>query len=193
MSKSIIAIFRKEVYEPLGEILKKEGDQGFIKKGPSLVKKFYKKYPGELCCLETKPAQSGYTRKKVICDNGRHAVRCMEWCPDTKSLIHEHGGRPCFDIVLGGEIDVVDYQPQKQKDGNFKLEKTREYTVGVGNFVTVDPTNGNSEVHEVINHKERSKSLHFYPIDHRYLGIYKKTKKNSGDLYEHIVCDVPND
>jgi len=185
---NLIEVFRKEVYKPLGDILKEEGDGGFIKKGPDIVFSFFKKHPQKLYSLKSKYAEEGYTRKKVICDDGLHAVRCMEWCPNAVSPIHEHGGRPCFDIVLEGELDIVDYSPNRE--GNlFRLVEKKRYSVSVGDFVKVDPFKG-GEIHEVINGRVRSRSLHFYPIDHRSLGLYKRRKDG---LFEYDTCDVPND
>lgn len=185
-------MFREMVYDPLGYILDVEGDEGFITKGPRLLKEFYKEYSNFLETLATKHAEEGYTRKKVICDDGlegrhSHAVRCMEWAPGAKAPIHGHGGRPCFDIVLVGFIDVIDYAPSRVKDDVYTLKKIREYRVHPGDLVIVNPFVDKSEVHAVMSPEERSKSLHFYPIDHSSLGVYESVSDGHYRRVEHAV------
>ena len=169
-----LELFRQEVYEKLGKILEERGDQGFISEGPKIVAKFYEKHSDIIKNFETKHTESGYTRKKVICDNGKHAVRFMEWYPKSVSPIHEHGGRPCFDIVIEGVLEVGDFKAVKNKDGGneYKLEEVKRYKAKPSGFIIVDPKKTGMEIHIVKSLNEKSRSLHFYPIDHRSIGIY---------------------
>lgn len=184
-----LSLFRKKMYEPLGRILDEEGDEGFITEGPTLIQAFYQAHRNVLEHFTTKHAESGYTRKKIICDDGRHAVRCMEWAPSATSPIHEHAGRPRFDIVLEGYLEVTDYEPKSEKSDHYTLKETDSYSAGVGELVVVNPFK-NSEVHKVVSPRGRSKSLHFYPRDHRILGVYKPV---SGDVYKRVEESVPDD
>lgn len=184
-----IALFREKVYEPLGKILDAEGDRGFVTKGPPLVAAFYEEHREILEQLATKPALHGYTRKKVICDNGRHAARCMEWAPDAVSPVHEHGGHVCFDIVLQGAISVTDYRPRHVEGDVYELEEVRQYTARPGEFVTVDIFADDFEAHVVKGAHERSKSLHFYPIDHKALYIYEPMGEGRYKKVLHPVAD----
>jgi len=144
-------LFRQEVYERLGRILEEKGDEGFILEGPKIVSEFYSKHPGFFEKIETLPAIERYTRKKVICDDGKHAVRCMEWAPDSKSPIHEHGGRPCFDIVLSGELEIIDFDPKKVEgtEDEYELIEIHRYDVKVGEFVIIHPQKTGNELHAV--------------------------------------------
>lgn len=190
-----LKIFRERIYEPLGEILSKKGDEGFVSDGVGLVKKIFEESPTIFDSLLTKEAAEGYTRKKVICDNGRHAARCMEWASDAKSPVHEHGGRVCFDIVLEGKIEVVDYEPKKIEDKSSRgealyelIEKSR-YSASRGEFVVVDPFKNSFEAHAVSSPDGKSKSLHFYPIDHRSIYIYQAQGENLFRKVSHSLAD----
>jgi len=184
-------LFRQEVYEKLGKILEESGDEGFISEGPKIVSEFYKKHTNIMEKFETKHAETGYTRKKVICDNGKHAVRFMEWCPDSKSPVHEHGGRPCFDIIIDGELEIGDFKQVKLKDtkNEYKLEEIKKYKAGVGEFIIVDPEKTGIEIHIVMSPNGKSRSLHFYPIDHRSVGVYEKIDNGNFLREEHSLPD----
>lgn len=189
MITSAIDLFREEVYERLGTVLSNEGDEGFITKGPGIVKEFYTKHPEIFQSLETKHAESGYTRKKVICDNGKHAVRFMEWSHGSESPIHEHGGRPCFDIVIEGELVITDLKATKiDEEDKYKLEEVKKYTVGSGEFVIVDHRE-EIEIHIVKSPNGKSKSLHFYPIDHKSVGVYVKGSDGNFKREEYPLPD----
>jgi hypothetical protein len=187
-----IQLFREGIYEPLGKVLEGEGDQGFVTKGPEIVRAFYGAHPDVLENLATKHAESGYTRKKVICDNGRHAARCMEWAPGAISPIHEHGHRVCFDIVLSGELTVVDYRPHvaDEKENLYRLEEVRRYTAKKGEFVVVNPMATDYEAHDVTTVGERAKSLHFYPVDHRDIAVYEPAERG---LYRKVTRSLADD
>ena len=184
-----LKLFRKDVYEPIGRILDSVGDAGFITEGPLVIEDFYKRHREILESFGTKPAIRGYTRKKIICENGRHAARCMEWAPDAVSSIHEHGGRPCFDIVLEGRLKIVDYFPERIEGNLFELREVNKYEVGPGEMVLVNPIKDKSEVHMVMNSGVRSRSIHFYPIDHRFLGVYETVGEDKYRKSKRAVSD----
>ncbi len=191
MNEEILNQFRELIYNPLGQISASEGDMGFVSKGPQIVADVYAKEPELFATLATKHAEEGYTRKKVICDNGKHAVRCMEWAPDAISAIHEHGGRVCFDIVLEGVLEVIDYRPHAIAGEKelFFLEEVRRYEAHMGEFVIIDPFTNDFEAHTVVNLHTTSKSLHFYPIDHRSMYIYQDLGDNTFSRVEHPLAD----
>ena len=184
-----ITALRKEVYEPLGEILKNKGDDGFISEGPKLLKTFYDKNCANMNAIESDHAEYDYTRKRVICENGLHAIRCMEWAPGASSAIHEHGGRPCFDIVLEGELEIIDYFVEHIEGEKYNLTEIKRYSAQIGDLVIVNPIDSNSEVHTVVNGSRRSRSLHCYPIDHQSLGVYT----SEGDYYVRSECTLATD
>ena len=61
-------LFREKVYSPMTKALDKDGDKGFLGEGIPLVVDFYKKNKEILIDFETEHVQTGYSRKKVICD-----------------------------------------------------------------------------------------------------------------------------
>jgi len=180
---------RNCIYNPLGYILEKEGDRGFINHGPDIVKSLYRERPEIFSSLVSAHAESGYTRKKVVYDDGKHVARIMEWCPKCNSHIHGHGGRVCFDIVLQGELVAINFMPTKLHDNVYILEELPRETALPGECLIVNPYESKSDVHMIISPNERSKSLNFYPIDHRSVGIYVPNGDASYNRKNHILSD----
>ena len=178
-----IALFRLEVYDKLGEILNNFGDNGFISIGPKIIKDFYNKHREFFRQFETIHVDSGYTRKRVICDNKKHASRFMEWSPNCVSPIHEHAGRVCFDIITEGKMLVINFRSIKiGENEEYKLEEINRAFASPGDVVIVNPQKMGSDIHIVLSPYGTTKSLHFYPIDHKTIGIYKPKDHNLKEI-----------
>jgi len=150
----------KELYSKLGTILE-EGDDAFITKGPLMVRKYFSK-KDFLKALKTNPAKNGYTRVKVIGENGKHVIRFMEWAPGFNLMPHEHHGRPCFELLVSGQTVVSDMLTTQVKDDLYKLKVIQTKIVNPGEFAVVDPRI--TQIHSVFS-PVRSTSVHFYPSD----------------------------
>jgi len=150
-----ISEIRKRIYDPLGYILEEEGDFGFIKHGPDIVKSLYNNEPELFSALAPVHAESGYTRKKIIYDDTKHAALLMEWCPNCLSPIHEHGGRVCFDIVIDGELQAINFKAERVSESTYRLKKMSSYIVRPGECVIVNPFESKSDIHMISSQKGR--------------------------------------
>lgn len=174
----------RQLYDRLGDILKK-GDDIFIREGPLLLKDYFEN--GHLKGLQSRPASTGYTRKKVMGDQGKHVIRFMEWSPGFSIFPHEHHGRPCFEFLVSGNLIVSDFLPAQNGKNEFTLELLKTHVVNPGQFAIVDPRI--TQVHSVFS-PVRSRSLHVYPEDNYFTMGYIH---NGDDTYQRREFDLKDD
>lgn len=171
----------QELYTELGALLEK-GDNTFIEDGPVLLQSYIER-DGFFDGVEPEHAEDGYTRNRVIgggeaCGE-EHVIRFMEWPPGYRLMPHEHHGRPCFEVLVDGELHVTDMtaEPVDERTDRYRLEEVGTYTVHPGDAGIIDPRE--NEIHAVET-MDRSRSLHVYPEDNASCAGYVQ---ETDDLY----------
>lgn len=157
----------RNVYEQLGDLLA-ESDAAFVEEGPALLKRAMAQ-PGFFDGINTISATDEYTRAKIIGDEG-HVIRFMEWPPRYSLMPHEHHGRPCFEVMVDGQLLLADMTAEEVGVEQYRLD-------------VVDPRL--NEIHTVYS-PVRSRSLHVYPSDNCYsIGYVPVEEETAGeDRYE---------
>ncbi len=173
----------REVYDELGALLS-QGDDVFIEEGPALLKEAIGR-EGFFRNVTTDPAAPDeYTREKVIGDPGGHVIRFMEWPPEYTLVPHEHHGRPCFEVLVEGQLMLADFERSRVGEDRYTLELVDSSVTDPGESAIVDPREG--EIHSVYS-PVRSKSLHVYPEDNwRAFGYRFRDEAGSADIYERV-------
>jgi len=171
----------REVYVELDELLD-QGDDVFIEKGPELLKEAITQ-PGFFENVETdSAAPDEYTRNKVIGDPGEHVIRFMEWPPEYTLMPHEHHGRPCFEVLVEGQLMIVNLERTEISDNEYTFDIVDSTITQSEESAVVDPRE--NEIHAVYS-PVRSKSLHVYPGDNwKAYGYVLKDGDDSADIYE---------
>jgi hypothetical protein len=171
----------REVYDELGELLER-GDGAFVEEGPGILKEAIAR-EGFFENVSTDPAAPDeYTREKVIGDPGEHVIRFMEWPPEYTLMPHEHHGRPCFEVLVEGQLLVADLERTRVSEGEYTFETLGGAVIDPGESAAIDPRN--NEIHSVYS-PVRSKSLHVYPEDNwRAYGYVPKESATNADIYE---------
>jgi hypothetical protein len=180
----------REVYDKLGALLR-QGDHVFIEEGPDTLKKAIKQ-GGFFENVSTDPAEPDeYTREKVIGDPGEHTIRFMEWPPEYALLPHEHHGRPCFEVLVEGQLLVTDFERTQLSDNTYEFNILDTTIVRPGDSAVIDPRE--NEVHSVYS-PVRSKSLHVYPEDNwKAYGYVLQESENNADIYERKEFQLRQD
>jgi len=173
----------REVYDELGALLS-QGDDVFIEEGPALLKEAIAR-DGFFRDVTTDPAAPDeYTREKVIGDPGAHVIRFMEWPPEYTLVPHEHHGRPCFEVLVEGQLMLADFERSKVGEDRYTLELVDSSVTDPGESAIVDPRK--QEIHSVYS-PVRSRSLHVYPEDNwRAFGYRFREEADSADIYERV-------
>jgi hypothetical protein len=171
----------REVYDELGALLERS-DDAFVEEGPGLLQDAIAQ-EGFFENVHTDPAAPDeYTREKVIGDPGEHVIRFMEWPPEYTLMPHEHHGRPCFEVLVEGELLVADLERTEVGDNEYTFDVRESTVTKPGESAVVDPRE--NEIHSVYS-PVRSRSLHVYPEDNwRAYGYVRKESENSADIYE---------
>lgn len=169
----------REVYEALGDLLE-EGDDVFVERGPALLQEAIED-PAFFEGVDTEHAPPGeYTREKVIGDEGRHVVRYMEWPPEYSLMPHEHHGRPCFEVLVEGQLLLANMAAERVGDDAYEMNLVGTDTTAPGEAAVIDPRE--CEIHAVYS-PVRSRSLHVYPDDSYYGVGYVPKEDAEGDVY----------
>ena len=146
-------------------------DNAFIEEGPTLLKHIFEEQGLEklMAGIRYKYPQDGYTRTKLIGEKGKQVIRFMEWPFSYYLHPHEHHGRPCFEILIYGKLEVIDFKPVEVGEGRYKLDFFKRDVLNPGQVGIIDPRI--TEVHSVRSLK-KSGSLHVYPSDENYTTAY---------------------
>ena len=171
----------REVYDELGDLLER-GDDVFVEEGPGILKEAITR-EGFFENVSTDPAAPDeYTREKVIGDPGEHVIRFMEWPPEYTLMPHEHHGRPCFEVLVEGQLLIADLERTQESEGEYTFDVLDSAITRPGESAVIDPRE--NEIHSVYS-PVRSRSLHVYPEDNwrAYGYVYKESEKNT-DIYE---------
>ena len=171
----------REVYDELGALLER-GDDAFVEEGPGILQEAITR-EGFFENVHADPAApEEYTREKVIGDPGGHVIRFMEWPPEYTLMPHEHHGRPCFEVLVEGELLVADLERTEVGDGKYTFEVLGSTVTEPGEAAVIDPRE--NEIHSVYS-PVRSRSLHVYPEDNwRAYGYVLDESENDADIYE---------
>jgi hypothetical protein len=171
----------REVYDELGDLLER-GDDAFVEEGPGILKEAITR-EGFFENVSTDPAAPDeYTREKVIGDPGEHVIRFMEWPPEYTLMPHEHHGRPCFEVLVEGQLLVADLERTEVSEGEYTFDVLDSAITRPGESAVIDPRE--NEIHSVYS-PVRSRSLHVYPEDNwRAYGYVYKESENNTDIYE---------
>lgn len=173
----------RRMYDELGELLERS-DAAFVEEGPDVVKTAITD-PGFFEGVSTEHAEQGtYTREKVIGDSGGHVVRYMEWPPEYALMPHEHHGRPCFEVLVEGQLVLTDLASTAVGENEYTFDVIETTTADPGEAAVVDPRE--NEIHAVYS-PVRSRSLHVYPDDNwESYGYVPKDDPTSDavDVYE---------
>lgn len=165
----------EKLYLQLRESMKK-GDKKFIYYATAALRDGF--LEGIFSSLHFDPAPPGkYTRKKIMgTTEDDLVIRAMEWnsvCVPP----HEHHGRPCFEIILGGVFRVTMWSASKKREG---------YALRAGAIHSLHPGDVAVLTHDENIHSVEcggvGRSLHIYPLDKPFTYVYKK----SGSLWERI-------
>lgn len=171
----------RQVYDDLGELLDR-GDDVFVESGPARLQEAITRDDFFIDVTTDPAAPDQYTREKVIGDPGEHVIRFMEWPPGYVLMPHEHHGRPCFEVLVEGQLMIADFDRTRTGDDEFTLEVIDSSIVQPGESAVVDPRQ--NEIHGVYS-PVRSKSLHVYPEDNwRAFGYVLKEEAAVADIYE---------
>ena len=170
----------RDVYRELGELLS-DGDDMFVERGPGVVQEAIGR-EGFFDGVSTDFAEEGsYTRKKVIGEPGKHVIRYMEWSSGFSIFPHEHHGRPCFEVLVDGLLNVVNMDAEEREDEGYRLEVVGSEVTEPGDAAVVDPRI--TDIHAVYS-PVRSRSLHVYPDDNHYSYGYVYDETRDGeDVY----------
>lgn len=176
----------RNVYEQLGDLLA-ESDAAFVEEGPALLKRAMAQ-PGFFDGINTISATDEYTRAKIIGDEG-HVIRFMEWPPGYSLMPHEHHGRPCFEVMVDGQLLLADMTAEEVGVEQYRLDVVDTTTAGPGDSAVVDPRL--NEIHTVYS-PVRSRSLHVYPSDNCYsIGYVPVEEETAGeDRYERKQFEI---
>jgi hypothetical protein len=177
------------VYQTLGDLLE-EGDDAFIEEGPEVVQSAIED-PAFFDGVSTEHATDSYTRAKVIGREGEHVIRYMEWPPEYALMPHEHHGRPCFEVLVEGNLFLANMEATDVEDGRYTLDVTDTDVCWPGDAGIVDPRDG-SDIHSVYS-PVRTRSLHCYPDDNYYGVGYVPADDADGDLYEREKFQLRED
>jgi hypothetical protein len=178
----------RDVYDQLGELLR-EGDAAFVEEGPALLKQSMSQ-PGFFDGVETIVATDRYTRAKIIGED-QHVIRYMEWPPEYSLMPHEHHGRPCFEVMVDGQLLLADMDAEKVEEEQYRLDVVDTTTAGPGDSAVVDPRK--NEIHTVYS-PVRSRSLHVYPSDNCYSVGYVPIEEDiEDDRYERKRFEIQED
>lgn len=173
----------RRMYDELGELLERS-DEAFIEEGPAVVKNAIAE-PGFFDGVTTAHAERGdYTREKVIGDPDGHVVRYMEWPPEYALMPHEHHGRPCFEVLVEGQLVLSDLAATTVGENEYTFDVIETTIADPGEAAVVDPRE--NEIHAVYS-PVRSRSLHVYPDDNwESYGYVPKDDPSSDavDVYE---------
>lgn len=103
----------------------------------------------------------GYTRTCAYRDD-RFEMLLLNWAPGASSAIHDHGGRHCWMVVLGGRVEVDDYVrlDDAGRPGYAEVERRGSRTLEAGGL---EVRQGRFDLHRVSATSARpSVSLHVY-------------------------------
>ena len=178
----------RDVYDQLGDLLQ-ESDAVFVEEGPELLKRSMYQ-PGFFEGMETITATDTYTRAKVIGED-QHVIRFMEWPPEYSLMPHEHHGRPCFEVMVEGQLLLADMdaeEVEEEEEEQYRLDVVDTTTAGPGDSAVVDPRR--NEIHTVYS-PVRSRSLHVYPSDNCYsVGYVPVEADPTDDRYERKRFEI---
>lgn len=171
----------REVYDELGALLERS-DDAFVEEGPGILQDAITE-EGFFENVHTDPAAPDeYTREKVVGDPGEHVIRFMEWPPEYTLMPHEHHGRPCFEVLVEGELLVADLERTEVADGEYTFDVLESTVTEPGESAVIDPRE--NEIHSVYS-PVRSRSLHVYPEDNwQAYGYVLDESENDADTYE---------
>lgn len=171
----------REVYDELGALLERS-DDAFVEEGPGILQDAITQ-EGFFENVHTDPAAPDeYTREKVVGDPGEHVIRFMEWPPEYTLMPHEHHGRPCFEVLVEGELLVADLERTEVADGEYTFDVLESTVTEPGESAVIDPRE--NEIHSVYS-PVRSRSLHVYPEDNwQAYGYVLHKPGNDADTYK---------
>ena len=173
------------MYNQLGKLLR-EGDAAFVEEGPALLKRSMSQ-PGFFDGVETIAATDKYTHAKIIGED-QHVIRYMEWPPEYSLMPHEHHGRPCFEVMVDGQLLLADMDAKKVEEEQYRLDVVDTTTAGPGDSAVVDPRK--NEIHTVYS-PVRSRSLCVYPSDNCYsVGYLPVGGDTEDDRYERKRFEI---
>ncbi len=170
--------FVRAAYEQLRDLLA-QGDGTFIEEGPAILRDAIET-DGFFDGVETEHAEDSYTRRLVHRESDGPVIRFMEWPPEYALLPHEHHGRPCFEVLVDGQLFVADMEAEKIAGNEYDLNVVESTVCNPGDAGIVDPRTG-SDIHAVYS-PVRTRSLHVYPDDNHY-GIGYVPSDEPNDLY----------
>jgi hypothetical protein len=167
------------VYDRLAALLE-QGDDTFIEEGPSVLQAAIEE-EGFFEGVDTERACGEYTRNLVYREADGPVIRFMEWPPEYALMPHEHHGRPCFEVLVDGQLFLANMDIEEVEPEEYTLDVVETEVCGPGDAGVVDPRNG-SDIHAVYS-PVRSCSLHVYPDDSHY-GIGYIQTDDDNDHYE---------
>ena len=103
-----------------------------------------------------------YARRELHCDpRTGYSVIAMTWGPGQGTPIHDHSGMWCVEGVWAGCIEVVSYNPLKQKGDMFLFEEVGSIVAGCGSAGSLIPPH---EYHTIrnIDPTDSAVSVHIY-------------------------------
>ncbi|MFB6284335.1 MAG: hypothetical protein ABEK59_10455 [Halobacteria archaeon] len=173
----------RETYRDL-EALLEDGDDVFVEEGPEVIQQAIEDREFFDGVSTESAGGNGYTRSKVIGEPGKHVIRFMEWAPGFSIFPHEHHGRPCFEVLVDGLLNVVDMDVAEadRNDDLYEMDVIETKTTDPGEAAVVDPRI--TEIHSVYS-PVRSRSLHVYPDDkyYTYGYVFEEKTQDGEDLY----------
>ncbi|WP_049923111.1 hypothetical protein [Halopiger djelfimassiliensis] len=168
----------RDTYDRLAALLE-QGDDAFIEEGPSILQDAIEDeafFDG----VETEHAEESYTRRLVHRESDGPVIRFMEWPPEYTLMPHEHHGRPCFEVLVDGQLFLADMEAENVSGNEYELDVIDGTVCGPGEAGVVDPRTG-TDIHAVYS-PVRTRSLHVYPDDNHY-GIGYVPTEASNDRY----------
>lgn len=135
-------------------------------------------------------ARGHYARRLLHLDEERgYSMVVMTWAPGQGTPIHDHSGMWCVEGVLGGSIDVQQYEKIESSGKGVRFEPRNSYEAGVGSAGCLIPP---YEYHSISNACDQTTavSLHIYGGEMACCNVFER---QADGTYRRRRCELPYD
>lgn len=166
----------RNCYRELNSLLE-QGDDTFIDDGPETLQKYTSEPEFFNGWEPEEPEDDSYTRTLLMGggEPDEMAMIYMKWPAGYELPPHSHHGRPCFEELITGQLEITELDAEELENGEYLLEPRKQETVNERETAAVDHRETNE--HSVVA-KEASGSIHVYPASYGECIIFNHVEGN---------------
>jgi hypothetical protein len=152
-------------YQQLVIESQKNEHTAFTNKGPHALQTLIHKQQKQMQELRYRRVRNGYLRNRMFYEPNKPVIYLMDWAPHFFLTPHEHHNRPCFLLIVKGQIVCSTYIKHQIDGTTYTLELKRTTVFNPMDICIVDETD--TDIHSMFITMP-SQSLHIYPDDYTY-------------------------